>query len=162
MALKYTVKTYTEDKIYNNDEDTTNRVVSAQYLKYTLNSGIKQLSVHVVLQREELPLELEIAGQCGHGDGLAGVAVPLDKVVVCWSRPGDVTEDVVDHLSPGLGLDLDLFLGAVRRDVEGGEPLVVPTQADFVVGRSVGGDQLPLPTVVVNTADPPDGVHPDI
>ena len=90
MALKYTVKTCTEDKIYNSDKDTTNRVVTAQYLKYTLNSGIKQLSVHVVLQREELPLELEIAGQRGHGDGLAGVAVPLDKVVECWRSGGDI------------------------------------------------------------------------
>ena len=135
---------------------------TAQYLKNTLNSGIKQLSVHVVLQRKELPLKLQTAGQCGHGDGLTGVAVPLHKLVEGRSRPVDGAEDVVNHLRPRLGLDLLLPLSAVRRHVERGEPLVISPQADFIVGRGVGGDQLPLPSEVIDAADSPDCVHPDV
>ena len=110
----------------------------------------------MVLERQQLSLELEVAGECGHGEGGAGVAVPLDEGVVGGRGAGHVAQDVVHHLGPGLGLHPHLpLLGAgllVGAGGEGGEPLAVPPEADLVVGRAVGGGQLGLPRVVVDAA----------
>ena len=59
--------------------------ITTKYLKNTLNSVIEHLSVHVVLERKQLSLQLQLSRQRGHRDGLTGVAVPLDELVKGWS-----------------------------------------------------------------------------
>ena len=117
----------------------------------------------MVLKRQQLSLELQVAGQGGHGDGGAGVAVPLDELVIGRHSPGDIAQDVVDHLSSGLGIHLGLSLvSGLAGGGEGGQPLVVSAHHHLVVGRTEGGGYLGLSGVVVNAAHAPHRVTPDI
>ena len=137
--------------------------ITTKYLKNTLNSVIEHLSVHVVLERKQLSLQLQLSRQRGHRDGLTGVAVPADETVVGRGEPGHITQDVVDHLRTCLRLHLDLSLvPALVPGVQRGQPLVVPAHADLVVRRTEGRRHVRLPRVVVDTPDPPHRVAPDV
>ena len=59
--------------------------ITTKYLKDTLNSVIEHLSVHVVLERKQLSLQLQLSRQRGHRDGLTRVTIPADETVVCRS-----------------------------------------------------------------------------
>ena len=116
----------------------------------------------MVLEGQQLSLELKVPGKTGHGYTGAGVAVPPYEGVVGGRLAAHVTEDVVNHLGPGLRFHLDLSLLPGGGGGQCGQPLAVSAHAHLVVGGTEGGGDLSLPCVVINAAHAPHNVTPDV